>query len=94
MLNVSERAAEALHATLDENRNEPDDVLRIEQTDTGLALAIGSQRDGDQLIDHDDVTILAIDPAVSQALDGATIDAVESQGGVQLVLTHEPEAEL
>lgn len=92
MVNVSERAAEALHATLEQNRNNPDDVLRIEQTDTGLALAIGSQHDGDQLIDHDNMTILAIDPAVSDALHGATIDAVESASGVQLVLTRGDES--
>ena len=91
MVNVSQRAAEALQATLEQNRNAPDDVLRIEQTDTGLALAIGSRHDGDQLIDHDSNTILAIDPAVSSALDGATIDAVESAGGVQLVLTRADE---
>jgi hypothetical protein len=36
--------------------------------------------------------ILAIDPAVSEALSGATIDAVEAPGGLQLVVTTEPES--
>ena len=90
MIQVSEKAAEALHATLEQNQSDPSDVLRIEQSDTGLALSIGEQHDGDQLVDHEQRVILAIDPAVSEALSGATIDAVEAPGGLQLVVTTEP----
>lgn len=87
MIQVSDKAAEALHATLEQNQTDPTDVLRIEQSDSGLALSIGAQHDGDQLIDHDDRVILAIDSKVSEALSGATIDAVEAPGGLQLVVT-------
>jgi hypothetical protein len=90
MIQVSDKAAEALHATLEQNQTDPDDVLRIEQSETGLSLSIGAQHDGDQLIGHDDRVILAIDPAVSEALSGATIDAVEAPGGLQLVVTTDP----
>jgi len=90
MIQVSEKAAEALHATLEQNQTDPNDVLRIEQADTGLALSIGAQHDGDRLVDHGDRVILAIDPLVADALSGATIDAVEAPGGLQLVVTTEP----
>jgi hypothetical protein len=89
MIHVSEKAAEALHATLEENQTDANDVLRIEQSDAGLALSIGAQHDGDQLIDHEERVILAIDPGVSEALSGATIDAIEAPGGLQLVVTTE-----
>jgi Fe-S cluster assembly iron-binding protein IscA len=90
MIQVSEKAAEALHATLEQNQTEPTDVLRIEQSDAGLALSIGAQHDGDQLVDHGNRVILAIDAEVADALSGATIDAVEAPGGLQLVVTTEP----
>jgi hypothetical protein len=92
MIQVSEKAAEALRATLEQNQTDPEDVLRIEQSDSGLALSIGAQHDGDQLINHEERVILAIDPGVSDALSGATIDAVEAPGGLQLVVTTEPGA--
>ena len=91
MIQISEKAAEALHATLEQNQSDPADVLRIEQSDAGLALSIGAQHEGDQLIDHGERVILAIDSAVADALTGATIDAVEAPGGLQLVVTTEPD---
>jgi len=90
MIQVSDRAAEALHATLEQNQTAPDDVLRIEHSEIGLALALGSQHDGDQLVNHADRVILAIDSSISESLSGATIDAVEAPGGIQLVVTTEP----
>ena len=47
MLNVSQKAAAALQETLDQNRTEDADILRIAQTEQGLALAIGKEHDGD-----------------------------------------------
>lgn len=86
MVNVSSKAAEALHATLEQNERDPSDVIRIARTDEGLALAIGSRQDEDQVVEHDDRTILAIEPAIATALEGATLDAVESPEGMQLVI--------
>ncbi|MBF6600553.1 MAG: hypothetical protein IVW36_08590 [Dehalococcoidia bacterium] len=85
MLLVSQKAAAALHDTLDQNRKDDADILRIAQTDQGLALAIGKEHDGDQLIDHDERHILAIEPAVADALDGATLDLTETPEGPRLV---------
>ena len=85
MLNVSRKAAAALQETLDQNRTEDADILRIAQTEQGLALAIGKEHDGDQVVDHDEHHILAIDPSLADALDGATLDLADTPEGPRLV---------
>jgi Fe-S cluster assembly iron-binding protein IscA len=85
MLNVSQKAAAALHETLDQNQSDDDEVLRIAQTEQGLALAIGREHEGDQIVDHEDRHILAIDQSLSDALDGATLDLADTPEGPRLV---------
>jgi Fe-S cluster assembly iron-binding protein IscA len=85
MLNVSQKAAAALHETLEQNQSDDDEVLRIAQTEQGLALAIGREHEGDQIVDHEDRHILAIDQSLSDALDGATLDLADTPEGPRLV---------
>lgn len=97
MLQVSERAAAILHETLDENTDDASDVLRLAMTEDGLALAIGAQEDGDQVVEHAQRAVLAIPRDLSGLLDGASIDAVETPEGTRLVFDapqlHEDEDE-
>jgi|FLYL01.1.fsa_nt_gi Fe-S cluster assembly iron-binding protein IscA len=94
MLNVTDKAAAALHETLNANTTEEnqDQLLRLTRSGDGLGLALDEERDGDQVISHDDKKILVVDNEISQALDGATIDAVETPEGARLVL-ETPEAQ-
>jgi Fe-S cluster assembly iron-binding protein IscA len=85
MLAVSEKAAAALHETLDQNSTGDGDILRIAQTEQGLALAIGKEHDGDQVVAHDHTNILAIEPDLADALDGATLDLADTPEGPRLV---------
>lgn len=85
MLNVSEKAAAVLHESLEQNEADGAEVFRIAMTDGGIALAIGAEQDGDQKIEHDRRTVLAIEPELATAFDGATIDAVETPDGLRLV---------
>jgi Fe-S cluster assembly iron-binding protein IscA len=86
MLKVSDAAAATLHDTLERNQAGEDEVLRIEESDEGLALAIGKEREGDETYQHQDRTVLALDRSVASALDGATIDVVDTDDGRRLVL--------
>jgi Fe-S cluster assembly iron-binding protein IscA len=85
MLNVSEKAAAALNETLEQNSEDSSDILRIAQTDDGLALAIGKEHDGDQVVGYHDRMVLAIEPQLSDALDGATLDLADTPEGPRLV---------
>jgi Fe-S cluster assembly iron-binding protein IscA len=88
MLNVSDKAAAALRATLEGNTEDDQQVLRIERDGaSALALRVDARRDGDQVVSHDGREVLVVEPAISDALDGATLDAVESPDGLRLVLS-------
>ncbi len=92
MVNVSDKAAAALHETLQQNESDTTEVLRFTETEEGYALTLGEQRDGDELVRHADRVVLAIEPELSEAFDGATIDAVDTPEGTRLIFQAPPGA--
>lgn len=90
ILNVTDKAAEVLHQTLELNQEDESDVLRVTRGQDGLGLAVGKGADGDQLVDHDGRTVLAIDGGLSAELDGATIDLQQTPEGTRLVFQPSP----
>jgi Fe-S cluster assembly iron-binding protein IscA len=91
MLSVSERAAGLLRESLEASNTEETQVLRLVRMAEGLGLAVDEEREGDQVVEHEDKKVLVIEPAISQALDGATIDAVQTPEGERLTIQR-PEA--
>lgn len=86
MLNVTEKAAAALSESLDANRENDSDVLRLTQAAGGMGLALDQEHEGDQVIEHEDRKVLVVDPEVADALDGTTIDIVDTPEGQRLVV--------
>jgi hypothetical protein len=65
-------------------------VLRLEPMggETGdIALVTGEEQEADQVVERDGADLLHVPAAISGALDGATIDAVETPEGPRLSLT-------
>lgn len=85
-MHVSQSAAQTLHETLVQNAREESDVIRIAQTEDGLALALGKTMSDDETFDHQDRTVLAIGSDIASALEDTTLDTVEEEGGTRLVL--------
>ena len=90
MLKVSDKAAAALHEALDANDAGESDVFRLSATMEGIDLTIGPREDGDQVVTHASRDVLAVEPDASDALDNATLDAVETDDGPRLVLEPPP----
>ena len=86
MLNVTESAASHLHEALDDASENESHVLRLTHTNEGLSLQLGFGQESDQLVEHADKAILAIEAAVSESLDGKLLDAQETPEGTRLVL--------
>ena len=82
-LSVTERAAEALHETLDSMAHEPQQVLRLVSRDEGFTLAVEEPGDDDEVISHNGTAVLAVERQVTSQLDGLTMDVDESspEGG-------------
>lgn len=86
MLNVTEKAAGALLESLEASRSEESQLLRLTRMAEGLGLALDEERAGDQVVEHQDRKVLVIEQDISQSLDGATLDAVDTPEGTRLVL--------
>ncbi len=86
MLNVTDKAVTWFSETLDANRENDSDVLRLSQAAGGMEMAIDQEQDGDQVIEHDERKVLVVERQLADALDGATIDIVDSPEGRHLAL--------
>jgi Fe-S cluster assembly iron-binding protein IscA len=87
MIIVTESAREALKRTLSPI-GQPEAVLRlIANKSRQLALVIDSERENDQLVKHQEDTVLVIDKEVSAAFDGVGIDYQGATGGLRLFET-------
>lgn len=86
MLNVTDNAAALLHESLDASKAEESQVLRLTRAAEGLALTLDEEREGDQVVEHDDCKVLVIESQIAEAMHGATMDAVETPEGRRLFL--------
>ncbi len=83
MIQITEEAKELF---MDVDRPEGT-VLRLDPVtdeDTGetqISLGAGEELDGDQIVEHAGENILYISAPISEALDGSTIDRVETPEG-------------
>ena len=83
MISVTEEAKELF---LDVERPEGT-VLRLDPVtdessgETQIGLGAGEQRDDDQVVEHAGEEVLYIAAPVSEALDGSTLDRVETPEG-------------
>ncbi len=87
MFSITERALTELSAILFENATEPEHTLRLIGGSGGFALEIDCERNGDQLVQNEFGTIMAIDQWLAETYDGATIDFIDTPNGVQLAVT-------
>lgn len=86
MLNVTDKAAASLGESLELSRKGDFDVLRLTRQAEGFGLALDEEREGDQVVLHEESKVLVIQPELSQELDGATVDVVNTPEGAQLII--------
>lgn len=86
MIHVTERAREMFKEALDQITEAPSLVLRLGPTGSGLGVFPDTPRDEDEVIEHDGQAVLLIDPEVSEALAGKTVDVEDHTEGSRFVL--------
>lgn len=86
MVHVTERAREMFKEALDQISDVPSVVLRLGPTDSGLGVFPDTRTDDDQVIEHEGQVVLLIDPEVSEALAGKTVDVEDHTDGSRFVL--------
>ncbi|MGI0130513.1 MAG: adhesin [Thermoplasmata archaeon] len=85
MVTVTEPAKDLLQSI----DHPPGTVLRLERGEGSgtLSLKLGPPLGDDQVVERDGGDLLHMPAMVSDALDGATIDAVETDKGTQLSIS-------
>ncbi len=87
-LAVTTRASAALAQVLDSTQHDPQEILRLVQDPEGnLGLALDTQKDGDQVVEYGGNMTLVIEPAISDRLEGVTLDIQESPQGEMFTLS-------
>ncbi|HEY78276.1 MAG TPA: adhesin [Dehalococcoidia bacterium] len=92
MIGVTERAKKELKAILQANTDEPEACLRLISNEQGqLGLGIDKERQGDQVVEHDDSKVLVVENDLADSLQGITMDVQDSPEGegARLVLSQE-----
>ena len=86
MLNVTDEATAFIGKALDAQSQHDTDVFRLSRSGQDLEFAIDKEHEGDQVVQADDRAVLVIESEISQALDGATIDTIDTPEGKQLTV--------
>ena len=90
MITVTERAKEhlkqALDANCDQDAEEPQG-LRLGMLGQGqFGLGIDTEREGDEVVEHDGSKVLLVESELAGQLQGITIDVQPTDDGEQLVI--------
>lgn len=86
MLSVTDAAVQELSDLLQQTDSAESQCVRLIQTDDALGLRLDTPQEGDQVVSDEDRPVLLVEPALAEALEGATLDAVDTQDGRQLML--------
>ncbi|MGB6837782.1 MAG: hypothetical protein WBF66_08770 [Dehalococcoidia bacterium] len=89
MLTVTEHASELL-GEIQKNRDEPEKTLRLVKQGEQYELSFDEAQEGDQVVTHQEETVLLIDAELSTALDGITIDRTDTPQGPRLTMSGPP----
>lgn len=90
MIGVTERAKEELKNILTANTDQPEACLRLTLNEQGqLGLAIDTERQGDQAVEHEESKVLLVEKDLADTLQGITIDVEDTEEGAKLVVSNE-----
>lgn len=87
MVYITDRARAQLKAATDRIADESERRLRLGPTANGtLGVYLDRAQEGDQVVEHDGVTVLLIGSHVAQTLAGSMIDFEERESGSHFTL--------
>lgn len=88
MLTVTESARQILKETLQEHSDDPETGIRLSVQEGGqFGIALDSESEGDQVVEHEGAKVLLVASALSNVLEGRTMDVHETEEGPKLYIT-------
>ena len=94
MIAITEGAKQELKKILTTNTDEPEACLRLIANDEGqLGLAVDTERQEDQVVEHEDSKVLVVEKNLADTLEGITMDVVDTPEGNRLAIHSESESQ-
>ena len=91
MVTVTERATQLLKEIQEGHEESVSKVLRLVNRGDSYELAFDERREGDQVIQSEDVDVLLVGADVSELLGEATIDCQDTPAGPRFTLSTQEE---
>lgn len=86
MFSITETAGAHLAGLLEREEAPEDVVVRLEQSEDGLAIRLGNAHPGDSAFTHEGRTVLVLDDEICQELADSKLDVEDTDEGPQLRL--------
>jgi len=87
MINITERAKQALRKILTASTDMPQGRLRLMDRGQGkLGLGVDIEMPGDEVVKYDGSTVLVVERGLAQSLKGVTLDVEDNIEGSELVI--------
>lgn len=87
-LTVTEQAGAELKRMLDNVDHEPEQVIRLVSGPLrNVSLALDTEKEGDQAVEHEGITVLVIESTLSERLSSAILDVKQTPEGPSLSLS-------
>ena len=86
-VNVTDQAVVLLKALLDSVEHEPGQVFRLAAGQDSIGILLDNEQEGDHVVQHEDESVLVIEPALNEFLTDATIDIQETPEGPRLAIS-------
>jgi Fe-S cluster assembly iron-binding protein IscA len=88
MLTVTEIAKQMLKETLQEHSDDPETSIRLSLQEEGqFGISLDSESEGDQVVEYEGSKVLLVAPALSNVLEGRTMDVHDAEEGPKLYIT-------
>jgi Fe-S cluster assembly iron-binding protein IscA len=85
-LDVTEGAAGLLEERLKVLEHEPGQLLRLIVKPDGLGLTLDTEREDDQVVEHQGRPVMLVEPELGDRLSGFTLDVVAGPDGQDFTL--------
>ncbi len=87
MVTVTEAAKQELKKKLTAHTEDPNAGIRLQSDASGqLSLVLGTESQGDQVVDHEGTKVLLVAPELSTSLEGISLDVEDTAEGSKLVV--------
>jgi Fe-S cluster assembly iron-binding protein IscA len=88
MLTVTDSAKEHLNNTLKAHRDDPNVCLRLVAKPAGqLGFVLDTETKGDQVVEHEGISVLLIGQELTSLVEGLTLDARDTANGPELFIS-------